>query len=292
MEREIAPFLKEAGAEPEMTAAIVDEELPDRGSREVRFFRGLLSGVLDPDKLDYLNRDAFFCGVPYGIQDSDFILRRVVIDEDDRLGVDGRGIMSIEGLLFSKYLMYRAVYWHKSVRAATAMIKKALVLALGQGVLAGPELYGLDDAGFFRLLASRDFEPFSLARDVAQGRLFRPILDIPFDSERPLHASLLDLAARCRVEEEVARILGSGGPACGSLDIVIDIPEAVSFESDMPILGDDGSASLPFTKSATVFSPDLIAGFARSLRRLRIFRRETGAGTASAPEMELLEYFS
>ncbi len=288
----IAPFLKAAGADPQMTAAIVDEDLPDRGSREIRFFRGLLSGVLDPDKLDYLNRDAFFCGVPYGIQDSDYILRRVIIDGADRLGVDGRGIMSIEGVLFSKYLMYRSVYWHKSVRAATAMIKKALVLALAQGALTGPELYGLDDAGFFRLLSSRDFEAFSLARDVAQGRLFQPILDIPFEPGRPLHASLLDLGRRCLAEREIAGILTRNGLACDELDIVIDIPEAVSFESDMPVLDDAGRASRPFTQSATVFSPDVIAGFAKSLRRLRVFRRKSVDRDAHAPEMEVLDYFS
>ena len=56
--------MREAGADPEAAAAIVDKADADGGDREIRFFRGLLSGVLDPDKLDYLNRDAFFCGVP------------------------------------------------------------------------------------------------------------------------------------------------------------------------------------------------------------------------------------
>jgi len=45
-----------AGADPEAAAAIVDDGLPDGGSREIAFFRGLLSGVLDPDKLDYLKK--------------------------------------------------------------------------------------------------------------------------------------------------------------------------------------------------------------------------------------------
>ena len=40
--------------------------------------RGILSCVLDPDKLDYLNRDAYFCGVPYGIQDVDFVLGEMI----------------------------------------------------------------------------------------------------------------------------------------------------------------------------------------------------------------------
>ena len=78
--RELA---SEAGADPEVAAAIVDKSRPDRGDRELRFFRGLLSGVLDPDKLDYLNRDAFSCGVPYGLQDCDFVLQRVAVGPGD-----------------------------------------------------------------------------------------------------------------------------------------------------------------------------------------------------------------
>ncbi len=293
-EGRVRASVEASGADTEMAAAIVDADLPDRGSREIRFFRGLLSGVLDPDKLDYLNRDAFFCGVPYGIQDSDFILRRVAVDGADRLGVDGRGIMSIEGILFSKYLMYRSVYWHKSVRAATAMIKKAVVLALNEGVLAGPELYGLDDAGFFHLLASRDYSPFSLARDVREGRLFQAVLDIPFEPAKPAHAALLDLERRCRVEAEIAALLALKGRASGSLDVVIDIPEPVSFESDLPVIGHEGGRDLPFTESATVFAPAVIAGFSNSLRRLRVFCRAGQGGIDPDPETCLIvsDYFS
>ena len=58
------------GAVPEQTAAIITGK--GKEDSETVFFQKLLSGVLDPDKLDYLNRDAFYCGVPYGIQDTDF----------------------------------------------------------------------------------------------------------------------------------------------------------------------------------------------------------------------------
>jgi HD superfamily phosphohydrolase len=271
-----------AGADPEFAAAIVDEGRPDRGSREIRFFRGLLSGVLDPDKLDYLSRDAFFCGVPYGIQDIDFALQRVTVGPGDALAIEERGLMSVECLLFSKYLMYRSVYWHKGVRSATAMIKKAVFLALREGVMKPEDLYGLDDDGFYAKLRSIDFAPFALAQAVFEGRLYELLLDLPFDESDERHRSLLDLDERLRVEESIAVQAKHG-----SLDLVIDIPEGVSFETNLPVLGEHRSAGkesvqriVPFSESSTVFSPPVVAGFATSLRRLRVF--------ASAPS-ELFE---
>jgi HD superfamily phosphohydrolase len=123
-------FVAKTGADPYLAAAIADQDLPcDNAlscvSDEVSFYRRLLSGVLDPDKLDYLNRDARNCGVPYGAQDVDFIIGRLHPDKHRGLVIDSRGIPSVESILFSKYLMYRTVYWHKGVRSATAMIKSA-----------------------------------------------------------------------------------------------------------------------------------------------------------------------
>jgi uncharacterized protein len=264
-----------AGADPEMAAAIVDESRPEGclgegRRRELGFFRGMLSGVLDPDKLDYLNRDAFFCGVPYGLQDSDFILQRVAVGPGDRLGIEERGLMSVEGLLFSKYLMYRSVYWHKGVRAATAMIKKAVLLALGEGVLKVEDLYGLDDESFYSKLGSMNFAPFALVGSVFQGGIYGTVLDIPYNGSDPRHIRLLDLAARLAEEASLAARAG-----IGSLDLVIDVPEGVSFETDLPVIS-EGFVQ-PFPQSHTVFTPPVVAGFASSLRRLRVFAKAPSA---------------
>lgn len=256
----------EAGADPEAAAAIVEKAGGAASSREIRFFRGLLSGVLDPDKLDYLNRDAFFCGVPYGLQDSDFVLQRLAVGPGDALAIEERGLMSVEGLLFSKYLMYRSVYWHRDVRSATAMIKKSVLLALNEGVLRSEDLYGLDDDGFYAKLRSIPYPPFALAQAVFEARIFECVLDLPFEAGR--HASLLDLGARLALEEALAADCGRG---LGSLDLVIDIPEGVSFESELPVIGEGGA--VPFSRSSTVFTPPVVAGFATSLRRLRVFAR-------------------
>ena len=275
----------EAGADPEAAAAIVDKDIDDGGNREIRFFRRLLSGVLDPDKLDYLNRDAFFCGVPYGLQDSDFILQRLAVGPGDTLAMEERGLMSVESLLFSKYLMYRSVYWHKGVRSATAMIKKAVLMALNEGLLQPKDLYSLDDDGFYAMLRGIPYPPFALAASVFEGRIYNTVLDISFSKLDERHYGLLDLNHRLKVEKELAVEAGKG---CGSLDLVIDVPEAISFETDLPVLLDgpdrcgEERCAVPFPQSPTVFTAPVIADFARSLRRIRVFAREGSAGLAAA----------
>ncbi len=270
----------EAGADPEAAAAIVDQDTDDGGNREIRFFRGLLSGVLDPDKLDYLNRDAFFCGVPYGLQDSDFILQRLAVGPGDTLAMEERGLMSVESLLFSKYLMYRSVYWHKGVRSATAMIKKAVLMALNEGILQPENLYGLDDDGFYSMLRGISYPPCALAASVFEGRIYSTVLDISFSELDERHHGLLNLNNRLKAEKELAAEAGQG---IGSLDLVIDIPEAISFETDLPVLLDGPErCALPFPQSPTVFTAPVIADFARSLRRIRVFAREGSVDLAAA----------
>lgn len=259
---EIAPMLREGGASPEMAAAIVDRGLAGPGGEELGFYRALLSGVLDPDKLDYLNRDAYFCGVPYGVQDIDFIIDRLALDAARRPAVDSRGIPAIESILFSKYLMYRNVYWHQSVRCATAMMKKAVAAALATGAVEPEGLYGLDDDSLFLLLSGAPGLPSSLSALVASRRLHPLLLKRPFEIEKAPHAALLDLGARGEAEAAMEAELGLGP---GS--VVIDIPEPVSFDSDMEIL-DEGKS---FRESSTVFKGMFVDELVRSLRHLRVF---------------------
>lgn len=250
-----------AGADPEFVAAIVDQGLPDCArDGSLGLFRHLLSGVLDPDKLDYLNRDAWACGVPYGVQDVDFTLQHLGLDESGRPGVTERGAMAIEAVLFSKYQMYRAVYWHKSVRSATAMIKKAVIGALASGTLVPDDLYGLDDHGFYALMGSKGRDGQGLINAVFNGALLKSRFELPFDEKNPAHQRAADLSLRPGLEDELERL-------SGAIQVVIDVPEPISFESDLPVIGTGAG----FSAYATVFRPEVVASFTRSLRVLRVY---------------------
>jgi len=263
----IKSLIGKAGGEPELSAAIVDKTMDCAENEELRFYRRLLSGVLDPDKLDYLNRDARYCGVPYGAQDVDFIYARLTPNRDQGVEIDSRGIPSVESILFSKYLMYRTVYWHHQVRSATSLVKKALLAGLEQGIIAAEELYGLDDQGLFRLLASRgEFPLFSRAARIRDGALYTESASFPYDNEK--HEPLLDIKKRRSQEEALAaEITRVTGKSMNAEDLIIDVPEPVSFEADL-FISDENCA---FKQSSSIFRDMGTDLFGSHLRIVRIF---------------------
>jgi uncharacterized protein len=112
--------------------------------------RGLVSGSLDLDKMEYLRRDAWFCGVPYGQVDVDRLLQGLALLPDPEtgaleVGVHEKAVSAIESLLFAKVQMFRNVYWHHAVRAATALYKRIVDEAVRQGLVGSEELVGPTD---------------------------------------------------------------------------------------------------------------------------------------------------
>jgi len=275
------------GADPELVAAIIDESIPDGGQVEIRFFRRLLSGSLDPDKLDYLNRDAYFCGVPYGTQDLDFALSRLIPIGEDGIALAPTGISAVESILFSKYLMYRAVYWHRTVRVATAMIKKGLYQALTRGLLTPEELYGHDDESFYGEFRSRPEAEFALIAGVQDRKLYSPVVDIAFDESNPAHNRLLDLEYRAAVEQRIADNLSENSTPIDPLGVVVDVPEKIGFEVRFPVALDDGLVDYP--DAGTVFTPAVVADFTRALRRIRLMLKPDLASSVSDPGRILRE---
>lgn len=260
-----------SGADPAMTAAIVDMNFKTTDA-ETCFYRKLLSGALDPDKLDYLNRDARYAGVPYGAQDVDFILSRLEPHIERGVDIDSKGIPSVEALLFSKYLMYRTVYWHRDVRSATCMIKKALIAGLEKGVIAKEELYGLDDQGLFALMSSRShiLPILSLGEQVRNGRIYEAIAEFPLDETvyTESYAELLDISKRSLVEEKLAEKISMQTKTPFSRDdVIVDVPEAVSFESSLFVL-DEGRV---FSESSALFKGEILRAFRKILRTARVF---------------------
>ncbi len=252
------------GADPALCAAIVDKEAENIvGGDELTFYRKLLSGALDPDKLDYLNRDARYCGVPYGTQDVDFILDRASPSKERGVDIDSRLIPNVESVLFSKYLMYRTVYWHHQVRAATAMVKKALIEGMESGKITGEDLYDLDDHSLFDLLSKKTDNPLIAA--VRDGRIFATAAEIPaknlsFNFKREINF-------RSQLEERFAARLWKEGIQINKEEIIIDIPEPVSFETGLFVVDEN----LSFSQSSSAFKTETVNSFVETLYTVRIF---------------------
>jgi hypothetical protein len=116
-------FNREFGGQLQTAIAIFTHQYPKK------FLSQLVSGQLDVDRMDYLNRDSFFTGVAEGVIGYDRILKMLAV-KDGNLMVEEKAIYSIEKFLISRRLMYWQVYLHKTVLCAEKMLQKILQRAV------------------------------------------------------------------------------------------------------------------------------------------------------------------
>ncbi|MFQ5446577.1 MAG: HD domain-containing protein [Saprospiraceae bacterium] len=90
-----------------------------------KYLHQLISGQLDMDRMDYLNRDSYFTGVSEGVIGFDRIIKMLAV-KDGELVVEEKGVYSIEKFLIARRLMYWQVYLHKTVLVAEQMLVKVL----------------------------------------------------------------------------------------------------------------------------------------------------------------------
>ena len=199
--------------------------------------QGLVSGSLDLDKIEYLRRDARFCGVPYGEVDVDRLLHAIAILPDPQtgraeVGIHEKGLSALESLLFSKYQMFRNVYWHHAVRSATALCKRLVHDALRGGVIGAEELVGQSDERLMTILELRAAEMDDpAARRVAERwipavrrrRLPKRALELPAEALRGMAGDAWvasDVELRSTLEDRLAGELGLD-EGC----VLVDYPE-------------------------------------------------------------------
>lgn len=95
--------------------------------------KNIVSGPLDADKLDYLLRDSYYCGVKYGVYDLDRLLstfEKLKSGDDWTIAVSGDGIHSLEQFVLAKYYMTTQVYRHKIRLITDMMIIRAITLGI------------------------------------------------------------------------------------------------------------------------------------------------------------------
>jgi HD superfamily phosphohydrolase len=88
--------------------------------RAMAILVSILSGPIDIDKIDYLERDSLHAGVPYGRNfDRHRLISSLCIDPaHHRLAITEKGRTAAEMMVFARYIMFSEVYWHHSVRSA------------------------------------------------------------------------------------------------------------------------------------------------------------------------------
>lgn len=288
-----SPSLRDALAPLGLTASDRIAELI-RGESEIPL-RGLVSGSLDLDKMEYLRRDARFCGVPYGEVDVSRLLQGLQLLEDPEtgafeVGVHEKAIAALESLLFAKYQMFRNVYWHHAVRAATALYKRIVEEAVRGGLIDPEELVGPTDEELLYQIGRRVAEEDGEVADRIGDR-WLPALRRRRLPKRALELTAADLAGRQvedwavgdspwkrAVEDDLAAEVGLE-PG----EVVIDFPvKPAMFQLDVLVERRDGTVQRLDMEGAEglLDLPKVARQLYTSARVLRVFtfeRREIGA---------------
>ncbi|HEY6783935.1 MAG TPA: HD domain-containing protein [Gemmatimonadales bacterium] len=264
---QLGEVLGKIGVDPEILLSLIQ----GRGTVPLA---GMVAGSLDVDKLDYLSRDAWMCGVPYGVIDVDRLLSSLTIVEQSgrpTLALHEKGLAALESLLFAKYQMYRTVYWHHAVRSATVMFKRAVTDAIAAGRLSTDAVADATDDGLIHELSAND--PAGLARSLRDRRLAKRALDLPAtDLPSPADWPAADPALVAKVEDRLAAEL-----KLAPGDLFIDFPaKPEMLDLRLPLVTRDGEVvELEGQEAAERLGlPRVSAELVRSARRLRVFVRE------------------
>ena len=205
--------------------------------------RGLLSGTLDMDKLDYLPRDARSCNVPYGGVDTDRLIGSLTILEtpsgERRIGIGSKGISPLHSLITARQEMFDNVYWHHTNRACMVMLLRAVQEALLAGAITADSLTNHHDASLLAMLQS-DTMP-QPTRNLADALAFRRIhkrgVEISAratDLYERLGRLWYDTSARRAVEiRMVERLREIAGTAVSDTAILLDIPKPEKWKTDV-----------------------------------------------------------
>lgn len=104
---------------------LTDEVLALYDGKREPFAREMVESQMDVDRLDYLRRDAYYCGVDYGLVDVERIVQTSELYELPQgrtLVIVEKGMFAVESYIIARYLMYWSVYYHKTNLSFQALL--------------------------------------------------------------------------------------------------------------------------------------------------------------------------
>lgn len=189
--------------EPMHVACLVDKTLKseddffvDRGLNFRPILSQLVSSELDCDRMDYLMRDAYFCGTNYGKVELNWLLGNLTWHEvagDVHLALDRRALYTFDDFLISRHHMYLMVYFHhKSIVYEEMLMRYLSSPDCTYRLPAEIEEYTrCTDYSLYEHLASVDNK---WAKRIAERRPYRMLFELhavaASDRPRIMHQSL------------------------------------------------------------------------------------------------------
>ncbi len=205
-----------------------------RGRRKTKIdgiLSGIVAGQIDVDKMDYLIRDSFYCGVHYGLVDIHRLISSMEVSDTYEVEFDINARGAIESFLVARYEMFLNVYFHKAVRAVEVMFVKLMKAAdsiLNLTTFSTPEeFFLLDDISFIsrvRKINPADSEDAREARAMMTAldsrRLYKSCFEkILHTEDRFVSKVLTKEKVRASLEEEIAAKAGVPPE-----DVLVDVP--------------------------------------------------------------------
>jgi len=216
VEEKAGDLLRASAIDPDELCAVV------RGKHTLS---GIIHGDLDVDRMDYLLRDAYYTGAPYGSVDAQRLIRHL-IRTDGGTVLDENGVNAAESLLIARTLMRPTVYFHHVSRIGESMFQLAVLEHLdGAKKEACQHLMRMDDATCMHALRTSE-KP--VARDLSlrlyERRLYKRAIYAGSDQvSTPLFEQGTPME-KCR--EFAAKIASEAG--LESHEVLVDIPSIPS----------------------------------------------------------------
>lgn len=155
------------------------------GDSKLQFMNEIISGILSADIMDYLLRDGYYTGAEHAKIDHKRITQSLDVYQK-KLALERSALYSFESMMHSRYQMFKAVYFHKTVRSAEVMLLEALRLADSELGLTSQDLDDYvkltDESVLSQLLSlSSKTNELKRAKKIAQDYQNRQLLKCVFE---------------------------------------------------------------------------------------------------------------
>ncbi|WP_128906495.1 HD domain-containing protein [Halorubrum amylolyticum] len=208
----VGDVLRDHDLNPERIAGLVAGEGP---------YGGLVSGELDVDRMDYLVRDAYHTGVPYGTIDTERFVRELTFVDvgtgENELVLDEGNVQTAESLLLARALMNPVVYTHHVARISKAMLRRAASDLLDATQTTAAGLRRMDDHDFLAAIRSCR-ETTELSRRYDERDLYKLAVWAEHD-DVPERVHEADRDAETALEREIAEEAG-----VARQHVILDVP--------------------------------------------------------------------
>lgn len=133
---EITDILKKQEQSPFHIAALIDKELiveddffMDNNINYRTILSQLVSSELDADRMDYLGRDAYYCGTNYGKVELEWLINHLTYHVEGNelfLALGRRALYTFDDFLLSRHHMHLMVYFHHKAIIYEEMLHRYL----------------------------------------------------------------------------------------------------------------------------------------------------------------------